>query len=176
MNNTNNQLKSRTEARFLIKGSKTSPPYFSTLRVELSIAFLIVREKPTSIKMQAMYNKCNERKNTSVSNRGRVRVREKAITNIRNLFRGSSSSLYVPAFTAWRISTIHLASSTKELQRSTQDPENTTPTFNLNKRDSTKQWCLQAFGDYKRKPSLYNSFEYRMRNEAQEVCVRENSV
>jgi len=36
--------------------------------------------------MPAMYIKCNDSKNTSVNNRDRVRVREKAIANTRNLF------------------------------------------------------------------------------------------
>jgi len=39
-------------------------------------------------------------KNTSGCNRDRVRAREKALTNTRDLFQGLSTKLYVPAFTA----------------------------------------------------------------------------
>jgi len=64
--------------------------------------------------MQEMNRKCNETKNTSANNRDRVRVREKAIANTRDLFRGLSTKLYVPAFIAWRIFTIHNGISTKD--------------------------------------------------------------
>jgi len=37
-------------------------------------------------------------------------VRENVITNTRDLFQGSSNLLYVHAFTAWRIFTIHQGS------------------------------------------------------------------
>jgi len=45
------------------------------------------------------------------------------------------------------------------------------------KEVTQNQWCLQAFGDHKdHKPSLYNFLKYKIRNEAQKVCVRKNSV
>ena len=50
--------------------------------------------------MHEMNSKCNETKNTSESNRERVRVKEKAIANTSDLFRDSRTKLYVPAFTA----------------------------------------------------------------------------
>ena len=50
--------------------------------------------------MQEMNSKYNESKSTSESNKDRVREREKAIANTRDLFRGSSTKLYVPTFTA----------------------------------------------------------------------------
>jgi len=64
--------------------------------------------------MQEMNNKCNESKNTSEINKDRVRVREKEITNTRDLFWGSSAKLHVPTFTPWKIST-HKETFTKEL-------------------------------------------------------------
>jgi len=63
-----------------------------------------------------MNSKRNKIKNTSASNRDRVRVKEKAIANIKNLFWGSSTKLYVLAFTAWRIFIIRKETFTKELQ------------------------------------------------------------
>ena len=136
-NNANDQLKLRSEAGFPIKGSRTSPLYSSRLRVEVLNYLLDWKRK---IDKYEWYKQCIARtmkgkKNTSISNRDRVRVREKAIANTRNLFRGSSNSLYIITFTARRIFTIHLRSSTKELQWFIQDPEYITPTFNsLHKR------------------------------------------
>ena len=122
--------------------------------------------------------KCNEINNTAVSNRERVRVREKAIANTRNLFWDSSNSLYVPAFTAWRIFTIHQWSPQKTIMFFKRSG-----VYNSNLQSSTQviaqsQWNLLALGGHKdHKSSLYNFLEYRMRNEAQKsLCERKFSL
>jgi len=50
--------------------------------------------------MQAMNRKYKRINNTSASSSDRVRAREEAITNTRDLFRDSSIKLYVLVFTA----------------------------------------------------------------------------
>jgi len=112
-----------------------------------SIAFLILRVKNWQVRMMLdMNSKRNKSKNTSASNWNRVRVREKAVVNTRELFRGSSIKLYVPAFTAWRI-----LLSTKDLF--TKKPsqryykvytrsEYTTLTLNPLHKRSQSQWSL----------------------------------
>ena len=104
-------------------------------------------------------------------------VREKAITNTRNLFQGQATRSTSPPhrvkdfnyplrifhkwatiiYTRSEVYNSNLQSSTHEVTRS--------------------QWSLQALGDHKdHKPSLYNFLGYRTRNETQGVYVRENSV
>ena len=105
MNDANGQLKSRSKTGFPMKGSMTSPIYFSRQWVEVLNCLLDLesenRQKWMMLDMNSKWNKC---KNISSSNWNRVRVREKAIANIKDLFRSSSTKLYVGAFTTWRIS------------------------------------------------------------------------
>jgi len=127
-NDANGQLKTRCEAGFPVKGSKTYSLYSSRLGVEVLNCLLIEIVKPTNMlnMMQAMNSKYKRSNNISASNSNRVRAKEKTITNTRDLFRDSSTKLYVSAFTAWKISlftkgSFHKGASTKELHWFTED-------------------------------------------------------
>jgi len=50
--------------------------------------------------MQEMNSKYNKTKNVSVSNRDRVRAREKSNANTSDLFQALSTKIYVSVFTA----------------------------------------------------------------------------
>ena len=134
------KLKSRSEAGFPMKGSRNSSLYSSRQWVEVLNCLLDLKSENRQVWMMLeMNNKWNKSKNTSASNWNRVRAREKAIANTRDLFRGSSTKLYVPAFTAWRISLPTKDLSIKEPpQRNYKiytSPKYTTPTLNhLHKR------------------------------------------
>ena len=145
MNDTNDQLKSRSEDGFPMKGSRTSPLDFSRQWVEMLNCLLDLKSKNWQEWMMLdMNSKWNKRKNTSASNWNGERAREKAIANSRDLFRDSSTKLYILAFIAWRISLSTKDLFTKDPPRRTLHkeitmvyirPEYTTPTFNpLQKR------------------------------------------
>jgi len=115
MNNTNGQLKSRSEFELPMKGSRNSPLYSYRQWVEVLNCLLDLESENRQVWMMLdMNSKWNKRKNTSASNWNGERAREKAIANSRDLFRGSSTKLYVSAFTAWRISLSTKDLSTKE--------------------------------------------------------------
>ena len=99
--------------------------------------------------MKEMNNKYNETKNTSESNWNKIRAKEKAITNTRDLFRDSSTKLYVPAFTAWRISLY-----TKKLLQRNYKVYIRPGVHNSNLQFTTQevahdQWTLQALDSHK---------------------------
>ena len=64
-NDINGQLKIRSEARFPVKGSRTSPLHSSRLRVEV-LNYLLVEMKNGQVRkmnmMQAMNSKCKRSK------------------------------------------------------------------------------------------------------------------
>jgi len=111
MNNKNGQLKTRSEAKFPMKGSRTSSLNSFRLRVEMHTFLLSLRRKTDKYEWCKQYRtsriKIKERNKISISNRVWARVRE-TITSTKNLFWSSSNSPYVPAFTAWSIFTVHL--------------------------------------------------------------------
>ena len=113
--------------------------------------------------MQVMNSKCQRRKNTSASNSNRVRVRENNRKH-KEFVQGLSTKIYVPAFTAWRISTIHKGTFTKE-----QHGLRKTKVHNSNSQSSKQeiaqsQWSLQALGDHKDHSFItFYSIEYEIK-------------
>ena len=118
--------------------------------------------------------KCNESNNTSVSNIERVEWK-KWQSQTQEIFFEVRATCFMSPPSPREGFSLSIKDHTKELQWSTYDPEYTTPTSTQEVAQS--QRSLQALGDHKNhKPSLYNFLEYRMRNKAQKVYVRENSV
>ena len=98
-------------------------------------------------------SKWNKNKDISAS-KNRVKEREKTIANTRDLFRCSSTKLYVPDFTAWRISLSTKDLFTKEPPQRNYNGLYKIEVHNCNSQSSTqeaaqRQWGLRALSDHK---------------------------
>jgi len=95
--------------------------------------------------MQEMNSKYNKTKNVSVSNRDRVRAREKSNANTSDLFQALSTKIYVSVFTAWRISL-----STKNFPQRNFHKElyglHKTEVHNSNTKSSTQEVAQSEWG------------------------------
>jgi len=96
--------------------------------------------------MQVMNSKCKRSYSTSASNSNKVRAKENAIANIRDLFRDSSTKLYVPAFTAWRISLFIKDLSTKEPPQNNYNGLHKTRVHSSNSQSSTQEVAQSQLG------------------------------
>ena len=143
--------KTGSEAKFPMKRCRTSPLNSSKLRVEMHNCHLAWMRKIDKFEWCKQYRvriiKINESNKTSINNRVWARVREIVIANTKKLFRASSNSVYISAFTAWRIFTIHLGFSQRN--------------YNTNYLHKTRSTKLQSSNLYTRDKDKANE-EYNL--------------